>query len=142
MTTVRQLLQQKGGALYSIAPEATVYDAIAKMAEKNIGSLLVMSGEKLVGIITERHYSRKVALRGKTSPETAVKDIMETQVICVRPEQTVEECMALMSAKRVRHLPVLEGERVVGIVSIGDLVQSIIGDQKFVIEQLEHYVHG
>lgn len=142
MTTVRQLLQQKGGALYSIAPEATVYDAIAKMAEKNIGSLLVMSGEKLVGIITERHYSRKVALRGKTSPETAVKDIMETQVICVRPEQTVEECMALMSAKRVRHLPVLEGEKVVGIVSIGDLVQSIIGDQKFVIEQLEHYVHG
>lgn len=142
MTTVRQLLQQKGSAIHSIAPEATVYDAIAKMAEKNIGSLLVMSGEKLVGIVTERHYSRKVALRGKTSPETAVTDIMETQVICVRPEQTVEECMALMSAKRVRHLPVLDGDKVVGIVSIGDLVQSIIGEQKFVIEQLEHYVHG
>lgn len=142
MTTVRQVLQRKGGEVCTIAPEATVYDAIAQMAEKNIGSLLVMSGERLVGIVTERHYSRKVALRGKTSPETAVKDIMETQVIYVRPEQTVEECMALMSAKRVRHLPVLDGGKVVGIVSIGDLVQSIIGDQKFVIEQLEHYVHG
>jgi CBS domain-containing protein len=142
MTTVRQLLQQKGSAIHSIAPEATVYDAIAKMAERNIGSLLVMSGPKLVGIITERHYSRKVALRGKSSPETAVRDIMETPVIYVRPEQSVEECMALMNAKRVRHLPVLEGDKVIGIVSIGDLVQSIIGEQKFVIEQLEHYVHG
>ena len=142
MTTVKQLLQQKDGGICAIAPDATVYDAIAKMAEKNIGSLLVMSGDKLVGIITERHYSRKVALRGKTSPDTAVKDIMETQVICVQPEQTVEECMAVMNAKRVRHLPVLDGQKVVGIVSIGDLVRSIIGDQKFVIEQLEHYVHG
>jgi CBS domain-containing protein len=142
MTTVKQLLQQKGDEICTIAPDATVYDAIAKMAANNIGSLLVMSGDKLVGIITERHYSRRVALRGRTSPDTAVKDIMETPVIYVRPDQSVEECMALMNAKRVRHLPVLEGDKVIGIISIGDLVKSIIGDQKFVIEQLEHYVHG
>lgn len=142
MTTVRQLLQQKGREVWSIGPDATVYEAIGLMAAKNIGSLLVMADEKLVGIVTERHYSRKVALRGKTSPDTAVKDIMETQVIYVRPEQTVEECMALMNAKRVRHLPVLEGDAVIGVISIGDLVKSIIGDQKFVIEQLEHYLRG
>lgn len=142
MTTVRQLLQQKAPEVWSIGPDATVYEAIGLMAAKNIGSLLVIADEKLVGIITERHYSRKVALRGKTSPDTAVKDIMETQVVYVRPEQTVEECMALMNAKRVRHLPVLEGGKVIGVISIGDLVKSIIGDQKFVIEQLEHYLHG
>jgi CBS domain-containing protein len=142
MTTVKQLLHQKGREIWTIAPEATVFEAIQKMAEKNIGSLLVMSNEKLVGIITERHYSRNVVLKGKTSPATAVQEIMEKQVVYVRPEQSVEECMALMNAKRVRHLPVIEDGKVVGIVSIGDLVKSIIGDQQFVIEQLEHYVHG
>jgi len=142
MTTVRQLLNQKPQAVCSIHPDGTVFDAIAKMAEHDIGSLLVMDGEKLVGIITERHYAREVILKGKTSPTTPVRDIMERRVICVRPEQTVEQSMALMSNKRVRHLPVLEGKKVVGIVSIGDLVKSIIGDQKFIIEQLEHYIHG
>jgi CBS domain-containing protein len=122
--------------------DATVFDAIAKMAENDIGSLVVMDGEKLVGIITERDYARNVVLKGKTSPTTPVWDIMERRVICVRPEQTVEQCMALMSDKRVRHLPVLEEKTVTGIVSIGDLVKSIIGDQKFTIEQLEHYIHG
>ncbi len=142
MTTVRQLLEQKSPELWTISPNATVFDAIAKMAEKDVGSMVVMDGETLIGIITERHYSRNVALKGKTSPTILVKDIMERNVMYVRPEQSVEECMALMTEKRVRHLPVLEGGKVKGIVSIGDLVKSIIADQKFVIDQLEHYVHG
>ena len=142
MITVRHLLQQKARTVCSIHPDATVFDAIAKMAENDIGSLVVMDGEKLVGIITERDYARNVVLKGKTSPTTPVRDIMERRVICVRPEQTVEQCMALMSDKRVRHLPVLEEKTVTGIVSIGDLVKCIIGDQKFTIEQLEHYIHG
>ena len=136
------MLQQKAQTVCSIHVDATVFDAIAKMAENDIGSLVVMDGEKLVGIITERDYARNVVLKGKTSPTTPVWDIMERRVICVRPEQTVEQCMALMSDKRVRHLPVLEEKTVTGIVSIGDLVKSIIGDQKFTIEQLEHYIHG
>ena len=142
MTTVRQLLDQKGSKIWSIHPDATVFDAIAKMAEKNIGSLVVMDGDELVGIITERHYARNVVLKGKTSPATPVRDIMERPVIIARPEQSVDQCMALMSEKRVRHLPVLEGEKPIGIISIGDLVKSIIGDQKFTIDQLEHYIHG
>jgi CBS domain-containing protein len=140
--TVRQLLNQNPRPVCSIHPGGTVFDAIAKMAEFDVGSLVVMDGEKLVGIITERHYARNVVLKGKTSPNTSVRDIMERRVICARPEQTVEQCMALMSEKRVRHLPVLEGKKMIGIVSIGDLVKSIIGDQSFIIEQLEHYIHG
>jgi CBS domain-containing protein len=142
MTTVRQLLDQRGGKLWSIHPDATVFDAIAKMAEKDIGSLVVMDGAELVGIITERHYARNVVLKGKTSPAMPVRDIMETRVVIARPEQSVEQCMTLMSEKRVRHLPVFEGEKPIGIISIGDLVKSIIGDQKFMIDQLEHYIHG
>jgi CBS domain-containing protein len=142
MTTVRQLLDQKGRKLWSIHPDATVFDAIAKMAEKDIGSLVVMDRDELVGIITERHYSRNVVLKGKTSPTTPVRDIMERYVVVARPEQSVDQCMALMSEKRVRHLPVFEGKKPIGIVSIGDLVKSIIGDQKFTIDQLEHYIHG
>ena len=142
MTTVRQLLDQRGGKLWSIHPDATVFDAIAKMAEKDIGSLLVMDGAELVGIITERHYARNVVLKGKTSPAMPVRDIMETRVVIARPEQSVEQCMTLMSEKRVRHLPVFEGEKPIGIISIGDLVKSIIGDQKFMMDQLEHYIHG
>lgn len=142
MTTVQQLLDQKGRKIWSIHPDATVFDAIAEMAEKDIGSLVVMDGEKLVGIITERHYARNVVLKGKTSPTTPVRDIMERHIIVARPDQSVDQCMALMSEKRVRHLPVLEGEKPIGIVSIGDLVKSIIGDQKFMIDQLEHYIHG
>jgi CBS domain-containing protein len=142
VVTVRQLLGQKGVAVRSITPDATVFDAIAKMAEHDIGSLLVMDGDKIAGIITERHYARDVVLKGKTSPATLVGDIMERRVVCVGPERTVEQCMVLMSDKRVRHLPVLEGKKVVGILSIGDLVKSIIGDQKFIIEQLENYIHA
>ncbi len=142
MTTVRQLLNQKGATIWSIRPDATVFDAVAKMADKDVGSLLVMDGDKLVGIITERHYARNVVLKGKTSPKIPVRDIMESSVIVALPDDTVEECMALMSEKRVRHLPVLEDETPVGIVSIGDLVKSIIGEQKFTIDQLEHFIHG
>ncbi len=142
MTTVRKLLDQKGKTIWSIHPDATVFDAVAKMAEKDVGSLIVMDGDKLVGIVTERHYARNVVLKGKTSPAIPVRDIMERHVIIARPEQSVEQCMALMSETRVRHLPVLEGQKPIGIVSIGDLVKSIIGDQKFMIDQLEHYIHG
>ena len=142
MTTVRQLLDQKGGKIWSIHPDATVFDAVAKMAEKDVGSLIVMDGDALVGIITERHYARNVVLKGKTSPAMPVREIMERKVIIARPEQSVEQCMAIMTEKRLRHLPVFEGKKPIGIVSIGDLVKSIIGDQKFVIDQLEHYIHG
>ena len=140
--TVKHLLEQKGRNLWSIEPDATVLDAMAKMAEKDIGSLVVMDGEKLIGIITERHYSRNVVLKGKASPTTLVRDIMEGNVIHVQPEQSVELCMALMTDKRVRHLPVLEGTKVIGIVSIGDLLKFVISKQEFVIEQLEHYVQS
>jgi CBS domain-containing protein len=140
--TVKHLLEQKGRNLWSIDPDATVLDAVAKMAEKDIGSLVVMDGEKLIGIITERHYSRNVILKGKASPTTLVRDIMERNVIHVQPEQSVEQCMTLMTDKRVRHLPVLAGTKVIGIVSIGDLLKFVISKQEFVIEQLEHYVQS
>ena len=140
--TVRHILQQKGRDFWTIDPDATVFDALAKMAEKDVGSLVVMDREKLIGIITERHYSRNVILKGKTSPTTLVREIMERNVVHVRPDQSVELCMALMTEKRVRHLPVLEGDKVMGIVSIGDLLKSIISKQKFVIDELEHYIHG
>ncbi len=140
--TVRHILQQKGRNLWTIDPDATVFDALAKMAQKDVGSLIVMDREKLIGIITERHYSRNVVLKGKTSPTTLVRDIMERNVVHVPPDHSVELCMALMTERRVRHLPVLEGDKVIGIVSIGDLLQSIISKQKFVIDELEHYIHG
>lgn len=142
MTTVRQLLDQKGRKIWSIHPDATVFDAVAKMAEKDVGSLVVMDGDELVGIITERHYARNVVLKGKASPAMPVREIMERHVIIARSEESVEQCMAVMTEKRIRHLPVFEGEKPIGIVSIGDLVKSIIGDQKFTIDQLEHYVRG
>jgi CBS domain-containing protein len=140
--TVRHILQQKGRDFWTIDPDATVFDALAKMAEKDVGFLIVMDREKLIGIITERHYSRSVILKGKTSPTTLVREIMERNVVHVRPDQSMELCMALMTERRVRHLPVLEGDKVIGIVSIGDLLKSIISKQKFVIDELEHYIHG
>jgi CBS domain-containing protein len=142
MVTVNQCLQQKGRQIYTTRPDVSVYEALEMMAEKDIGALLVLEGEKLVGIFSERDYARKVILQGKSSRDTWVKEIMTPRVVCVRQEQTIEECMALMTEKRVRHLPVLEGERLVGLISIGDVVKAIISEQKFVIEQLEHYITG
>jgi len=142
MATIKQLLDNKGHEISSVGPADTVYDAIKMMAAKEIGSLVVLEEGKLVGIITERHYARNVILKGRSSQETTVGEIMSTRVVCARPEQTVEECMAVMTDKAVRHLPVLENKELVGIVSIGDLVKSIISDQKFIIEQLEHYISG
>lgn len=142
MTTVQQLLDVKGHGVSSVLPTDTVFDAIEKMADLNIGSLVVMEEGKLVGIITERHYARNVILKGKTSTKTPVQEIMSTRVICARPEQSVEECMAVMTERGVRHLPILEQKQVVGMVSIGDLVKSIISDQKHIIEQLEHYIQS
>jgi len=112
------------------------------MADKDVGSLVVMDGDELIGIITERHYARNVVLKGKASPAMPVREIMERHVVIARPEESVEQCMVLMTEKRIRHLPVFEGEKPIGILSIGDLVKSIIGDQKFTIDQLEHYIRG
>ena len=142
MKTVDNLLAKKGTEVWSIAPEASIYDAVSLMAEKGIGALLVMEGEQLRGIVSERDYARKVILAGKSSRETPVSDIMTTAVLCAKLEQTVEQCLALMTYKRIRHLPVAEGGRVVGLVSIGDLVKEIIAEQQFIIEQLEHYIAG
>ena len=142
MTTVKHVLDQKGHDVYFIHPDASVFDAIKMMAENNIGSLVVLDDGKLVGLIAERHYAREIILRGRTSRGTLVRDIMSKEVICARSDQPVEECMAVMTAKGVRHLPVLEHGRLVGIVSIGDMVKSVISDQKFMIEQLEHFIQG
>lgn len=142
MTMINQLLKVKGHGCFSVGPDETVYAAIQKMAEKNIGSVLVMDRATLVGIFTERDYARNVVLKGRSSPQILVRDIMSTQVAYVEPDDTVEDCMALMTEKRVRHLPVVEDEAVVGIISIGDLVKSIIDDQRFTIDQLETYIRG
>lgn len=142
MTTIKQLLDTKGREVLSIGVDDSVYDAIKTMAERNVGSLIVLDNNALVGIVTERHYARNVFLKGRSSPETNVKDIMTTKVIYAVPDETVEQCMAVMTKKGVRHLPVMEGENVVGIISIGDLVKSIIEGQQFVIDQLERYITG
>lgn len=142
METVRQLLDKKGHEVWSVHPDDSVFDAVKKMADKNIGSLVVLVDDQIVGIITERHYARRVILEGKSSPETPVRDIMATPVVCARTDQSVSECMAVMTEKRVRHLPVVDQEKLVGMVSIGDLVKSIIVDQEFTIEQLIHYIQG
>ena len=142
MTTVKHVLDQKGHDVHFIHPDASVFDALKMMAENNIGSLVVLEDGKPVGIITERLYAREIILKGRTSPGTFVREIMSTRVVYARPDQSVQECMAVMTERGVRHLPVFEDERLIGIVSIGDMVKSVIGDQKFVIDQLGHYIHG
>ncbi len=142
MTTLQILLEGKGHDVWSVHPDDTVLDAIKMLAEKDIGALIVIEDDKPVGIFTERDYARKVYLKGKSSLDTAVRDIMVAPVICVRPDQSVDECMALMSAKRFRHLPVMDGDELVGMVSIGDLVKSVIAEQQFTIEQMEHYIYS
>ena len=140
MKRVCDLLNSKGGAVWSLTPDATVYEAIDQLSEKGVGALLVMEGKRLVGIVSERDYARKVILKGKASRETYVWEIMSQPVICVPPECTVEQTMALMTEKRVRHLPVVEGETVVGVISIGDVVRAIIEEKEYYIQQLTSYI--
>ena len=142
MTKLKMLLEEKGSNVWSVHPDDTVLEAIKLLAQKDIGALIVIEDDKPVGIFTERDYARKVYLKGKSSLETMVRDIMVSPVICVSPDQSVNECMALMTEKRFRHLPVMTGDKLVGMLSIGDLVKSVIDDQKFEIEQLEHFIHG
>ena len=137
--TVRDMLRGKPN-VYSVAPAATVLDALRMMADHNIGAVLVRSDEKLEGIFSERDYARKVILLGKTSRETLVSEIMTTQVICVEPDWTAEQCMALMTERRIRHLPVVEQGRLIGVISIGDVVRTVVDDQQFTIESLQRYI--
>lgn len=142
MATVKQLLHGKGHEIWSIDPEASVYDAIAMMAEKEVGALVVMEGDSLVGVLSERDYARKVILQGRSSKDTKIRDVMTSRVAYARLEQSVEECMAMMTEMRIRHLPVMDGEKLIGIISIGDLVKTIIEEQQHVIAQLEQYISG
>ncbi len=142
MKSLKQLLTVKGSQVYAISPDAKVIEALQVMAQKDVGALLVMEGEKLVGIMSERDYARKVILHGKSSQDIRVRDIMTADVVKVDPSRTVEECMSLMTQRRIRHLPVCEGEQLVGLVSIGDLVKEVIADQEQTIKQLESYIHS
>lgn len=143
MSTVAQILKNKQNqAVHTIGPDAPVLEAVRKMAEHGIGALLVTEGEQIVGIVTERDYARKIILMGRASPTTPVRDIMTRSVMYVSPQQTHEECMALMTENRLRHLPVMNQGRLLGLISIGDLVKDIISEQQFIIEQLEHYIMG
>ena len=141
MKTVAQMLQLKPAGIIAIGPDAPVLEALKLLAEKDVGAVLVMDGPRLAGIVSERDYARKVALKGKSSSATPVREIMTEQVLCVTPQQTNEECMALMTQMRARHLPVIEGDKVIGMLSIGDLVKDAISEQKFIIDQLIHYIH-
>jgi CBS domain-containing protein len=140
--TIAMVLKEKGQNIWSLDPEALVYDAIEMMANKHVGALLVTSGGKLVGIISERDYARKVILQERSSKQTQVKEIMTSSVIVIRPDQTVEDCMRLMTENRIRHLPVVENEKVLGVVSIGDLVKWVVSAQAETIHQLQHYIAG
>lgn len=142
MKTIERLLEIKGYDIWSIRPDASVYDAVKLMADKKVGALLVLESGKLVGIVSERDCTRKVILQERAPKDTLVREIMTSNVIFVRPDQTVEECMALVTARRIRHLPVLAGDRLIGIISIGDLVKDIISEQEFMIQQLENYIKG
>ncbi|MET4676107.1 MULTISPECIES: CBS domain-containing protein [unclassified Luteibacter] len=142
MQQVRHLLEGKGKAVFAVAPEASVYDAVRQMAEKNVGALVVMQGDLLVGIVSERDYARKVILKDRSSRDTPVAEIMTASVITVSIDATVDECMRLCTDGRLRHLPVIDGEAMVGIVSIGDLVKAVISEQKETISQLESYITG
>jgi len=143
MKSVAQVLKSKPGqSVETVAPSTSVFDAVKLMAAKNIGALLVLEEQKIAGIVTERDYARKIVLMGRSSKETPVRDIMSSPVMYVRPDQTNEECMALMTDNRLRHLPVVDQGRLLGLISIGDLVKDIISEQKFIIERLEHYITG
>lgn len=140
MNTVRDLLEVKGALIWSVEPDSSVFDALGLMAEKEIGGLLVITKRKPVGIFTERDYARQVILKGKASKDTLVREVMTERVIFVRPEQTIEECMALMTDKRIRHLPVQDAGVLLGLLSIGDVVKAVISEKEFLIHQLENYI--
>jgi CBS domain-containing protein len=142
MITVKQILEEKGHDVWTIGPDAKVFDALRLMAEKGVGALLVVEGTRLAGIISERDYARKIALMGRMSQDTPVRDIMTTQVYGVHPSSTAEECLALMTDRHIRHLPVLEKDKLIGVISIGDVVKTIISAQKVTISQLENYITG
>jgi CBS domain-containing protein len=142
MRTVKDILRAKGSKVYSIAPDATVYEALKRMAKKNVGAMLVFEGTDLVGLISERDYSRKTILKGRLSKETAVREIMTTEMVTVHLDDDIEGCMELFTDKHIRHLPVIEKGKVVGIVSIGDIVKSIIDYKEFIIAELESYIKG
>ncbi len=140
MKTVKEILEAKGREVLSIRAEDSVYDALKLMADKNVGALVVLDQERLQGLFSERDYARKITLQGRSSPDTKVEEVMTRRVVCANLDHTAEECMALMTDKRVRHLPVVQDKQVIGLVSIGDLVKAIISHQKFIIEQLENYI--
>jgi CBS domain-containing protein len=142
MKTVKDILRVKGSTVFSTTPDATVYDALKLMAEKNVGALLVLEEEKIVGLVSERDYARKTILKGRFSKETAVKEIMTAKVITVGPQEDLEECMELFTDKHVRHLPVIENEKISGIVSIGDVVKGVIDHKEFIIQEQEKYIKG
>jgi CBS domain-containing protein len=142
MTFVTDLLKRKGRDVWTVSSNSTVYDALQEMADKNVGALMVVDGDSLVGVFSERDYARKIILHGKASKDTLVKEIMSWEVFCVRPDQTIEQCMQLMTEKRIRHLPVLDESRLAGVISIGDVVKAIISEQEFAIQQLEQYIVG
>ena len=140
MQTAADILKTKGNEIWSVSPDDTILKAIRIMAERQVGALLVLSNDKLCGIVSERDYTRKVALEGLSSSDALVSQIMSTKVLCARPDQTVQECMALMSDKRARHLPVVDHKQIIGVISIGDLVKNIIAEQQFEIEALQYYI--
>ncbi len=142
MKTVASILEAKGRSVWSVAPDALVFEALEKLAQHDVGALLVMEGDRLVGIVSERDYARKVILLGRRSNEAKVREIMTAEVLTITPENSVEDCMGLMTERRIRHLPVVEEGKVAGLVSIGDIVKAIISDQEQVIEQLERYITG
>ena len=142
MHTVSELLREKGSQVWTISPEATVYEALQLMAAKNIGSLVVVEEGNITGMFTERDYARKVVLQGRSSKTTAVSELMTTDVLYVNPNDTIENCMAIMTSKRLRHLPVMDGDKLVGVVSIGDIVKVIISEREFTIRELERYITG
>jgi CBS domain-containing protein len=142
MHTIRQILAEKGNEIWSVSPDDTVLDAIRQMAERGVGALMVMQGDQLKGMFSERDYARKIILAGKSSRETHVSEVMTADVVTINPLATADEGLALMTRKRFRHLPVVEDDRIIGLVSIGDLVNAVIGDQQQLIDQLEHYVSG
>jgi CBS domain-containing protein len=140
MTTVQRLLQNKGHAVWSIAPDVSVFEAVQLMAEKGVGALMVVERNELVGVISERDYAREIVLKDRSSKDTPVRAIMTRRVLYVRPEQTLEECMALMTEKHLRHLPVMDDGRLVGVISIRDVIKELISEKEFLIEQLENYI--